>query len=130
MDSEPAHRKPPNLQKPLVGRRPEDRTIGKKVHATHHTHQVKIRGLIMDLPGVEEPVEVGQTVSPLTQTGLPLANAAPRTQVCASNAFGNRCASSDSRVNTSVTSIAGSPISARVANRNLRWEGRRSAMRS
>ncbi|WP_141748019.1 hypothetical protein [Brachybacterium sp. HMSC06H03] len=58
MDSEPAHRKPPNFQKPLVGRRPEDRTIGKKVHATHRTHQVKIRGLIMDLPGAEEPVEV------------------------------------------------------------------------
>ncbi|WP_454823375.1 hypothetical protein [Kocuria marina] len=58
MDSEPAHRKPPNSQKPLVGRRPEDRTIGKKVHATHRTHQVKIRGLIMDLPGAGEPVEV------------------------------------------------------------------------
>ncbi|WP_143456793.1 hypothetical protein [Serinicoccus sp. CUA-874] len=58
MDSEPAHRKPPNFQKPLIGRRPEDRTIDKKVHATHRTHQVKIRGLIMDLPGAEEPVEV------------------------------------------------------------------------
>lgn len=58
MDSESAHRKPPSSQEPLVGRHPGNRTIGKKVHATHRTRQVKIRGLIMDLPGAEEPVEV------------------------------------------------------------------------
>ncbi|WP_124106147.1 hypothetical protein [Kocuria tytonicola] len=58
MDSEPEHRKAPNSQKPLVGGHPEDHTTGKKVHATHRTRQVKIRGLIVDPRGAEEPVEV------------------------------------------------------------------------
>src|SRR5690625_1698653 len=57
MNHNPAHYKKPTSQV-FAGRSTVDEATRKKRHASHRIRQVKIRGLIMNLPGTDSPVEV------------------------------------------------------------------------
>lgn len=58
MDPNSLHRKQLSADSRAVGRSSAGGPIGKKVHAAHRTERVRIRGLIMDLPGTDGAVEV------------------------------------------------------------------------
>lgn len=57
MNRNPTHCKKPTSQI-FAGRSTVDEATRKKLHASHRIRQVKIRGLIMNLPGTDSPVEV------------------------------------------------------------------------